>query len=100
MLYSLSTNELLVFMLDQYHHYHLHHIILNENCLFENNEQIEIEHCSCCLNNENKSMKNKLISCSHHLSFINMSCEIEQENKIHKTNTHFINLDNHSIYLD
>ncbi|CAF0928394.1 unnamed protein product [Rotaria sp. Silwood1] len=102
MLYSLSTNELLVFMLDQYHHYYLHHIILNENenFLFENNEQIEIEHCCCCLNNENKSMKNKLISCSHYLSFVNMSCEIEQENTIHETNIHFVNLDNNFIYLD
>jgi len=95
-LYSLSSNELVVFIFDQYNHYQLHHIILNEKNFFENNQQIEVEHC-CCLNNENKSIKSKFISCSHFLSFINMSCEIEQENDINKTNLHFINLDIHLI---
>jgi hypothetical protein len=86
----LDSNELLVFIFDQYNHYQLHHVILNEN-----NQEIEFEHCCCCyLNNENKFLKSKFISCSHFLSFINMSCEIEQENDINKTNIH---LDTHLI---
>jgi len=98
MLYSLSSNELLVFIVNQYNHYQLHHIIFNEKLLFENNEQIEVEHCCCCLNDENKPMKSKFISSSHFLSFINMSCEIEQENGINKTNLYFVDLDNHHIH--
>jgi hypothetical protein len=91
------SNELLVFILDQSNHYELHHIFLNEKILFEDNEQISFEHC-CCLNNENKPLKSKLISCSHFLSFINMSCEIEQDNQINKTNLHLIDLDNHCVH--
>lgn len=97
MLYSLSMNELLVFNFDQYQHYDLHHIKLNENFLCENNEQIETIHCCCCFDDENQSVKATLISCSHALSFVNMSCEIEEENAINKTTAHLINLDNRLI---
>jgi len=91
MLDCLSSNELLVFTVNQSNYYQLHHTILNEKNLFENNQEIEVEHC-CCLDNENKPLQTKFTSCSHFLSFINMSCEIEQENDINKTNIHFINL--------
>ena len=83
--YTNSSNELLVFILNQSNHYELHHIYLKEKNLFENHEEIQFEHC-CCLNNNSK-----FISCSHFLSFINISCEIEQDNQ---TNIHLIDLDN------
>jgi hypothetical protein len=96
MLYTFISNELLVFLVDQYNHYQLHHFILNEKNILENNQQIEIEHCyHCCLDKENKPMKTKLISCSHFLSFINLSCEIEDEENT--SNIHFVNLDTHPI---
>jgi hypothetical protein len=94
MLHTISSNELLVFLLDEYNHYQLHHLILNEKNILENNQQIEVEHC---LDNENKPLKTRLISCSHFLSFINLSCEIEEENDSNKSNIRFINLDNHPI---
>jgi hypothetical protein len=100
MLCSLNSNELLVFILDQYNHYQLHHILLNDQLLFDNDNttgQVDVEHC-CCLDNENKHIKIKLISCSHFLSFINMSCETEQENETNKTNLHLIDLDNHLVH--
>jgi hypothetical protein len=95
---SFTSNELIVFILNQYNHYQLHHLIFHEKNLLENNSQIEIQHCCCCcLNNENQPMKTTLVSCSHFLSFINMSCEIDQDNDGNKTNLHFINLDTHLI---
>ncbi|CAF3426388.1 unnamed protein product [Rotaria socialis] len=100
MLYSLSKNELLVFKLDQNYHYRLHHIILNEKFSLENNEQVDVEHCCCCLNSENEALKTKFISSSHFLSFINMSCEIEEEQEENKTNMHLINVDNNILCFE
>lgn len=96
-----SSSDLFVFVIDQNNYYHLHHIMFNEKDLVENNEYIEIKHCCCCygVTEENKSMHSKLISCSHSLSFINMSCEIEQENKMNTTNMYLVNLDHYLINL-
>lgn len=98
MLENFLSNDLLVFLIDSTNHYQLHHIKLNEKFSFDNtNQEIHVEHC-CCLNNENQSIKTKFISCSHFLSFINMSCEFEEENNNNnKTNIHFVTLDTHLI---
>ena len=70
---------------------------MNDENALENNQQIEVEHCCNCFDKDSKPMKTKLISCSHFLSFINLSCEIEDENQSNKSNIRFVNLDTHPI---
>ena len=82
----------MVFSIDQLNHYQLHHLILNEENLSTNDQQIEMEHC-CCLDSNKGRWRSKLISCSHLLSFINMSCETEEEKDVNNDDMHFIDLD-------
>lgn len=96
---SFLTNDLVVFSLDQLNHYQLHHLLLNEqNLSMNNDQQIEVEHCCCCLENAQGRWRSKLISCSHLLSFINMSCETEEEKDVNNDNMHFIDLDTRLPY--
>ena len=94
MINSFLINDLVVFSLDQYNRYQLHHLMLNEQNLSTNHQEIDVEHC-CCLDSEKKQWRSKLISCSHLLSFINMSCEMEEEKAVNTGNMHFIDLDTH-----
>ncbi|CAF0924091.1 unnamed protein product [Adineta ricciae] len=93
-----SSNEFIVFNLNQQNLYQVHHIRFNSEVSFENNDDIEVKHCCCCYNGNNESKISKLISSSHFLSLINMSCEIEEENRITRTNLHFVDLSNHFIH--
>jgi len=93
MLFSFVSNELIVFCLDITSKYELHHIIVNEQNLFDDNQQIEVEHCCCYSNEDNQRLKSQFVSCSHFLSFINMSCEIDDEYQFDQSQLQFINLE-------
>lgn len=95
MLYSFLSNEFILFFLDKSSQYQLHHIIINENNIFDNNQQIEVEHCCCYSNEDHQRLKSQFVSCSHFLSFVNMSCEIDDDIHDDQSQLQFINLDTH-----